>query len=1193
MNILKTPFAAFFAMICIANTLAAEENGLVKTWTADNGTDGKQTASPDILPEGIKTVTFLAKIKPKELNGTQYVIRKEDGNFRFLLGFQSPYGVPGVGKSWTRFLTLGVRSGNYYYECDSIIDPKELLDGKEHVIAGTFDGHWLRTYLDGREIGALHQEGEFGYVAPKGGSIHIGNYGYEHFNGNIDFCSIYSKALSAAEIQKLSATGNEEDRLNKKAIATAQQIYQKGKDLQETLFHFIGKGKQSEAVLVELHRLLQQDFPEEVSKYILSNQEGPFDNAITSREELVARTKTLEQRAFEYLPLTQMQWDVLSEREKAKNKVLAAKKEKLANDYDKMSLHELQAALIEMQGMIQERPRQHEAVATYRVPATPETRNRTAGESRQTIEDDWLFQCGGEPTAQKALEEIEYALRLTKRLGSALFKKESEKLEELEKRAKSFRPDDKMTNEKELYFAVRTVKREIMFKNPVINFDTIVYNDAPYPEGSESHHETRHILGYMAVPGGRLMALKGLNPGGHQTKILPQEPLHGTFWRYDVSFDAKKLLVSFKPHNEKTFHLYEVDLTDQNLNENNIASPKVRQLTSGMFDDLDPIYLTDGKNIMFTTTRGYLYVRCMPPTNAPVMAKMPLDTKPGDKNLYIVSRNGEPEYTPSLMADGRILYTRWEYTDKPLWRCQSLWTMNQDGTLVQTFWGNQSVWPDLLKDARQIPGSQRIMFTGSAHHEWFAGSIGIIDPEKGLNFPDGLTKVTQEVAWPESGNGPVDPKETEDYHRSNYSAYYSPYPLSEKDFLVSANRHGKFILLLMDTNGNREIINEGVHNIFDAQPLRPRSVPPVQIDRTEMPTWETRNTPKTGVLYSNNVYDNAPQELKDKAKYLRIWSIEHKTYTYWYKRPYISTGPVVSAVQSEGVKKIIGTVPIEDDGSVSFTAPSGIALHFQLLDKDQLALQTMKSFTGVMPGEYRGCLGCHESHNHSVVQGGSGKALKRQPSDIQPVPWKDISVGYERYVQPVLDKYCGKCHEDSSSKAYAKFNMTLRPGPNGFKEPYWTLLGAPSWGGAYHGDRNANNGFGWADTILVEGYDTNDPAGYATHPAMTKLSYKSRLIDRMRSGTHNNVKVTGDDLLRVILWVDAMGPYIGEEELRSIEDPVFQGVDWISQRPRIKTAPIVQRPGPFDPFFTDEDPAYNCPSPELFNTLPYGVKRSE
>ena len=113
------------------------------------------------------------------------------------------------------------------------------------------------------------------------------------------------------------------------------------------------------------------------------------------------------------------------------------------------------------------------------------------------------------------------------------------------------------------------------------------------------------------------------------------------------------------------------------------------------------------------------------------------------------------------------------------------------------------------------------MFTGSAHHDWFAGSVGIITPDAGQNFPDGLAKITADVPWPECGNGPVDPVESHRYHRSGeYRAFYSPYPLSEQDFLVSANRGGKFVLYLMDVDGNRELDLRG-----HPQHL-PRAAPP-------------------------------------------------------------------------------------------------------------------------------------------------------------------------------------------------------------------------------------------------------------------------------------------------------------------------------------------------------------------------------
>ena len=169
----------------------------------------------------------------------------------------------------------------------------------------------------------------------------------------------------------------------------------------------------------------------------------------------------------------------------------------------------------------------------------------------------------------------------------------------------------------------------------------------------------------------------------------------------------------------------------------------------------------------------------------------------------------------------------------------------------------------------------------------------------------------------------------------------------------------------MDVDGNRELIYEGANNIFHALPLKPRPKPPLIADRVAWPSREQRETPQDGVLFSGNVYQGTPAELQGKARYLRVLHIDPKTYTYWYKRPYISTGPVVSTVQSEGVKRVLGTVPIEADGSVAFRAPPGMALHFQLLDEQYRALQTMRSFVGLMPGERRGCLGCHECHSRT------------------------------------------------------------------------------------------------------------------------------------------------------------------------------------------------------------------------------------
>ncbi|MFH1267399.1 MAG: hypothetical protein ABIK89_16875, partial [Planctomycetota bacterium] len=236
---------------------------------------------------------------------------------------------------------------------------------------------------------------------------------------------------------------------------------------------------------------------------------------------------------------------------------------------------------------------------------------------------------------------------------------------------------------KEAYFAVRRVKRDILLKNPVLDFSQLLFIDQPLPKGPESLHEAIHRMGIMAVPGGRLLVLDGLDPGGQLRQLAPEKP--GSFWRPDLSFDAQRVLFSFKPADEKSFHLYEMNFDGTGL----------KQVTQSEYDDLDPLYLPDG-HILFTTTRGNSYVRCGPFIYSTILARCDAD----GGNVYLTSYNGEPDFVPALLNDGRVVYSRWEYTDKPLWRLQKLWTTNQDGTGTAHFWGNQSVWPDHLSEPR-------------------------------------------------------------------------------------------------------------------------------------------------------------------------------------------------------------------------------------------------------------------------------------------------------------------------------------------------------------------------------------------------------------------------------------------------------------------------------------------------------------
>ena len=779
------------------------------------------------------------------------------------------------------------------------------------------------------------------------------------------------------------------------------------------------------------------------------------------------------------------------------------------------------------------------------------------------LEADWLFQADNNPTAARVTQEITWARELAGRLKidpkTADLSAELAELDALEKQPAG----------RELYLAVRRVKRRIVMKNPAVDFSQVLLIDQPYPGGGpEWRHEAIHRMGHRATAGGRLLVLDGLHPGGPVRQLFPPEP--GSFWRPELSFDGKRVLFCFKGHDQKSFHLYEINLDGSGL----------RQLTDSDYDDIDPIYLPDG-HIMFTSTRGNTYVRCGPYIYSYVLARCDAD----GRNVYLISTNSEPDFVPSLLNDGRVVYSRWEYSDKDQNRVQSLWTTNQNGTGTAVLWGNQSIWPDHLAEPRPMPGSDRVMFTGVGHHNWFIGSIGIIDPREGTNFPRGLARVTWDLPWAEVGSPGGDRPESPQYHASGrYSGYLGAYPISEEDFLVSAKGpHGKFRAYLMDVHGNRELIHEGRFNAWYAIPVRPRPIPPRQPDSVAWPgTGKNRRPKEPGTFYNADVYQGVPELRRGSVKYLRVFQQDAKTCSTW-KKTFAFSGPAVSAVQSEAVKRVVSVVPVEKDGSVYFEAPAGESFFFQLLDEHYRALHTMRSFSGVLPGERRSCVGCHEMHSTTPPTGKgphwkgppekfAALALRRAPTKLTLPPWGTQSIGYQRFVQPVLDRYCGKCHQ-GDGEARQDFDLTARPAPGIFKghftEPYLTLIGPAAWPEPVPGA--GQPGYGLAGAFPVYGLKTDetypvDPATDArsaiwrTMRPMQYLSYRSRLIEMCGSGEHYQVKVDPRSLRRLIAWVDANCPYVGEEELRAMDDPEFPGIERLPIRPRMKTAPIIDRP---------------------------------
>jgi hypothetical protein len=835
---------------------------------------------------------------------------------------------------------------------------------------------------------------------------------------------------------------------------------------------------------------------------------------------------------------------------------------------------------------------------------------------------DWLFQAEEDGLASCTTKELAWTREMIQRLqgrGAAIdLTQELAELRRLETRPATPDAAAMLTR----YFDIRTLKRRVMFKSPEVDFSSVICVDAPYtrrsqdthgtPHQDEWVHESRFRSEMCASHGAKLLVLENVAGAAAPRQIAPPEGFGRpvAMFSFDLSFDARRAVFCMKPEDEKGYHLYEIGLDAKNF----------RQITSGGYSDIDPIYLP-GDRYLFLSTRAEVYAQCGMWARSHILTRCDAD----GSNVYILSPATEPEYSPSLLEDGQVLFTRWEYVDKFANRIQSLWTMRPDGTGTAVFWGNQSEYPDHLGEARQVPGSAKVMFTGFGHHDVWAGCIGTVDPRQGRNFPHGIWKVTQDRPWPEVGDGPVPtPGATPHFHASGrYAAYKTPYPLSEELFLVSArsgdmgpgfmhSAHdptiGKFKLYLMDIYGNRELVHEGDHNVLYAQPIRARKVPTRLPDLADMPGAE-RNSPKVrpGLFFSKNIFAGAPAEVRGQGKYLRVIETLPKNYsigivssggkpfgspgpdTAWGawgerflpgKRPTPTTdiswgdsaifsGPATSLSGPLAVKQEHGTVPIHEDGSVCFQAPPCRMLYFQVLDQGHRAIHTMRSWVSVRPGEQRGCVGCHEMHNATYAN--QPAAVEREPDAIQPPPWGLRSLSYVKDIQPIFDRACAECHS-GNGQAVKTLDLTLRPDQQGahrwggvFCEPYLTLLLGKDHGridGACPGYA-AERGYVAVPSTITTRYDTLPP--------FTCLSPKSRLVREAMDKGRCGKRLAPEDLRMLISWVDLWAMYRSDEDLRAIEDPPAEWFPLWTYAPRTKSAPRVRTEYAQDEFQRPED----------------------
>ena len=593
----------------------------------------------------------------------------------------------------------------------------------------------------------------------------------------------------------------------------------------------------------------------------------------------------------------------------------------------------------------------------------------------------------------------------------------------------------------DLQSEARGLRRKIILSHPLLNFDRLLINKRPPPGYS---HQSRQYLGCYSLPGPGMAVLDNWKDKPKETILLEGKLPVGSVLHPDLSFDGNRVLFSFCDHTEpdpiqRRFFIYEIDIDGTGLRQltgtadDPLAGACGRQ--TALIEDFDPCFLPDG-GFAFVSTRLQSHVRCQ--YGDRYFANFVLYRADGDgSNIRRISFGEAPEWEPSLLDDGRIVYTRWDYVNRHDTFFQSLWVTRPDGAATAHVYGNYTRNPCTTGEPRAIPGSHKIVTTAMAHHGYTAGSVIVVDPRVGQEGETPITRITPETQFPETEGWPED-------------AYATPYPLSEDLFLVAYTpnplvREGKvqeqnaYGIYLIDTLGGRELIYRDPNvSCFSPIPVKKRTKPPV------LPSTMEQDK-AAGVFYVANVYDSTQPLPSGCIKSLRVVRLFAQT---------IETPPSRGKAIIDMPKRIEGTVPVSDDGSVAFRAPAGKPLFFQLLDENGMAVMSMRTLAYLQPGEVVGCVGCHEPRASTI--GRVPLPAGVEIHDLKPPagPRYEGGLSFARTVQPVLDRYCIDCHgldktEGDVNLLGALNNVTFPyptwPGPNKMivSHAYESLMNRP------------------------------------------------------------------------------------------------------------------------------------------------------
>ncbi len=584
---------------------------------------------------------------------------------------------------------------------------------------------------------------------------------------------------------------------------------------------------------------------------------------------------------------------------------------------------------------------------------------------------------------------------------------------------------------RDLYLRARWAARNMSLANPLLDFNDLLF--VKRVPGSFTHMSDQYY-GWFSRPGGGLYVLEGFKTGQPRLRCLTEKFPPGSALRPDLSYDGKRALFAWctfhpdlagqpdkrdKSHvpEDAFYHLYEVHLDGTGL----------RRLTHGKYDDFDGRYLPDGRIVFLSTRRGRFvqvnrettaarqdgaggdcYVRCGGGPERPVAVYTLHVMDSGGGGLAPLSAFEMFEWTPSIDQDGRILYSRWDYVDRYNMPFMKLWATMPDGTDPQAIFGNYTRNPHCAFEARAVPGSHKLIFTASGHHAQTGGSLVLLDPRQGMDGDGPMQRLTPEVCFPESEGWPQ-------------SYFAGPWPLSEEHYLVSWSDRplppgvphpawgmpgppNDLGLYLFDAFGNLNLLYRDTAISSETPiPVKPRTKVP------QVASALPKDGPEAGRMVLADIYRGLGPVPRGTVKRLRLVGVPPKTHP-------TMNFPNLGVTGDDPGKFVLGTVPVEADGSAYFHVPAGVTLFLQALDEKGRAVQTMRSGVYVQPGQTYSCIGCHE-HRATAPPAHPAVAAEREPSRIVPGPAGSWPLDFHALVQPVLDQHCVRCHGPQPGKA--------------------------------------------------------------------------------------------------------------------------------------------------------------------------------